>query len=252
MPKKNATTLERDDVPRMTISITDEAIWLTRHDRSGAPAATYPVSAGSVANAFNMFGASTGLLSAETLFWQSRGGVMRLGVWIAPGKHTLNIRTGKRLDVWTVPLPGMVFVGNGTRYHIFAAAQRPARKSDPVFHCPLPNVYEDGSICAGNVPFPKCEAGTIAQSLSLFFESEFNHDLAGQHTLALLVSLRGKRAFPLAELHRWATIGEIMNDGQSNGRRAGLADVWEPHEEPFELDPYEYAYGETENDDEDL
>jgi PRTRC genetic system protein B len=249
--KPKQSTLERDDIPRMTLTLTDETIWLTRHDRAGAPAATYPVTAANVANAFNQFGADTGLLAENTLFWQSRGGQLRLGIWIAPGKRTLRLRTGKRLDILTLPLPGLVFVGNGTQYRIFAAKQRPQKATDAIFQCPLPNVYGDGKICAGNVPFPKCDASTIGIALGLFFDSEFNHDLAGEETITLLKSLRNKRAFPLSALKNVSTMGDVLTDGKALARR----DVWGETETDAHgidgIDPYEYAYGETEDDDED-
>jgi hypothetical protein len=249
MRKTNAPTLERDDVPRVTITLTDETCWLTRHDRCGAPAATYPVDAASIANAFNQFGACTGLLAPETLFWRSRGGQLRIGIWIEPRKHTIHLRTGARLDDLLVPLPGCVFVGSGTHYQIFAATQRPVKDTDPVCQCPLPNVYPDGHICAGSVPFPKCAPGTIGAAAAMFFESEFNHDLAGQATIELLKILHGQRTFPLDQLRRVGTIGEVMADRRLDYRAADDDDNHEPYVDG--IDPYEYAYGEMEPDDDD-
>lgn len=246
--KPSATQgVELDNIPRATITLTDESVYLTRHDRTGAPAATYPVSAAGVANAFNLFGASTGLLPAETLFWQNRGGQLRIGVYLPAGKRTITVRS-HTVQHWTIPLPGFVFVGCGTQYQIYAVADRPRRESDQVYHCPLPNVYPDGKICAGDVPFPKCAADTIAQAAALFFESEFNHDLSGQETMQLLKNLCSKRTFPAKVLRPAATMANVLED-----RRAG--DLFDDDEQEAHgidgIDPYEYAYGETENDDED-
>lgn len=239
--------IECDDVPRVTITLTDESIYLTRHDRRGAPAATYPVTAASVANAFNLFGASTGLLPANALFWQSWGGKMRVGMWVAPGTHTLHIRR-KTLETYSVPLPGMVFVGEGMQYKIFAAADRPTRPSDRLYHCPLPNVYPGGNICTGDVAFPICSEATIDQAVRLFFESEFNYDLAGRGTLEMLKRLRGKRTFPLAELRTFEhTLDEVMGGAPNGADRDGDDDPREDYADG--IDPYEMAYNGVNEDD---
>jgi hypothetical protein len=232
-------------VPRVTITLTDESIYLTRHDRNGAPAATYPVSAASVANAFNEFGADTGLLPPGTLFWQSHGGQLRIGVWLLPSRRTITIRTGNGVEQWTIPLPGSVFVGNGRDYRIYAARSMPLHAVDRVYHCPLPNVYDDGRICPGNVPFPKCGPETMNQAIELFFESEFNRDLDGQETLTLLASLRGKRVFPLEQLHAAMTIGDVIA-----GRTISEYNNWREDEEG--IDPYEFMDGVNDDDDQDL
>lgn len=263
MPKTKKTLaapapeFERDSIPRATITLTDESVYLTRHDRTGAPTATYPVSAAAVANAFNQFGANTGLLPANTLFWQSRSGQSRIGVYIQPGRHTLNIRTGKRLEHWTVPLPGFVFVGTGNRYTILAAPARPARDTEQLYHCPLPNVYEDGHICVGTVPFPVCGMDTITQAVTLFFDSEFNHDLAGADTLNLLKSLNGKRGFPNKSLRPAITLADVINERRT-GHPIGYGPVGDEDDEVAHgidgIDPYELAYNgldEDEDDDED-
>lgn len=235
---KNKFEIEQDNVPRVTITLTDESVYLTRHDRTGAPGATYPVSAAGIANAFNLFGASTGLLPPDTLFWQSTRGQPRIGVWVAPGVRTLAMRR-KRLEHWRVPLPGLVFVGNAKQYTVFAAAERPSREADRLYHCPLPNVYDDGRICPGNVPFPACGPGTMAQAIALFFESEFNHDLAGHATIELLKSLRGKGEFPIGRLRAAGTMGEIITGERS--RDTGDDD--EPLARYADgIDPYELAY----------
>lgn len=245
--KKNDAQIERDDLPRITITVTDESVYLTKHDRrTGAPGVTYPVASASVASAFNMFGANTGLLSQNVLFWQSKGGLTRIGWWIEPSVHTLLIRR-KTLETYKVPLPGFVFIGMGLDYYIFAANERPTRDADRLYHCPLPNVYPGGKICTGNVPFPKCEMRTIEDAVRLFFESEFNNDLAGQDTNELLKSLHGKRVFPNEKLRTVeGTIGEMVS-----GDRSDRQYDWDEHGGPDDLDPYEYAYGETEEDDED-
>jgi len=240
---------EPDRIPRATITLTDESVWLTRHDRTGAPTATYPVSAASVANAFNQFGASTGLLPANTLFWQSRGGQLRIGVYIQPGRRTLHIRLGNKLEHWTVPLPGFVFIGSGAHYTIHAAPARPVSDADPLYHCPLPNVYYNGRIYVGTVPFPVCGMDTIAQAIALFFESEFNHDLADADTLNLLKSLRDKRTFPTKHLSSPIPFADVMTERRTTSDYGPIGD--QGGDDDDGIDPYELAYNGPDGDDDD-
>lgn len=205
-----------DNVPRVTLTLTDETIWLTRHDRSGAPAATYPVQSADVAAAFNEFGASTGLLPANTLFWQSVAGQTRIGIWLPPKKRILPVATGHGLQYWTIPLPGFIFVGQARTYFIYAALKRPGRSSDRLYRCPLPNVYTDGRICAGNVAFPVCAGDTIDRAAAQFFESEFNHDLVGGDLLKFLRSLQGEAEFPSGRLQPSMALAEVMGGKHSN------------------------------------
>jgi PRTRC genetic system protein B len=189
-----------DRIPRVTITLTDESIYLTRHNRAGAPVATYPVDAADVANAFNQFGANTGLLPENVLFWQSINAILRIGIYLPPSKRTIHIGVGRGVQTWKIPLPGLMFIGCGIEYVIYAVKERPVSDRMVLYHAPLPNVYADGRICAGSVKFPKCDAGTIGQAAALFFESGFNRDLVGKETIGLLKSLRGKSKFPIEKL----------------------------------------------------
>lgn len=168
-----------DRIPRAQITFTDESVWLTKFDLRGRATATYPVALGDLAKAFNVVAANTGLIAPNLLFQQNVRGVARIGLWLAPGKRAITL-AGRRSETITIPLPGFVFVGQGTRYKIFAALERPQHEHAELYHAPLPNVHQDGAVCPGNVKFPKCAPRTIHDAVKLFFESEFNHDLAEQ------------------------------------------------------------------------
>lgn len=221
-----------DKIPRVTLTLTDETIWLTRHDPRGAAVATYPVSAAHVSTAFNTFGASTGLLPEHTLFWQSQGGRARVGLWLPPATRTIIFTTGRGDERLTLPLPGLILVGHGVEYWIYAARRYPRSGSEPLYHAPLPNVHGDGKICQGNVQFPKCEAYTIAQAARLFFESAFNHDLSTGKLLHeqgsllnFLRSLQGKHSFPLDQLVPTETTMEDLVYGKRASRRRAAPTV---------------------------
>ena len=212
-----------DNIPRFTITVTDDSCWLTRHNTQGKPYLTYPVSSQSLGAAFNGFEADTGLLPPDCLFWQNQSGRNRVGIWIPPAIRKLNFacKRGKPNAI-TIPLPGFVFVGDGPRYYIYAAKERPASASDMLYHAPLPNVHDNGEICAGSVKFPECEPGAIAEAARLFFESEFNGDLAsgkvkGQRDSLFntLKSLTGARKFPLRNMIYSGPLSNVL--GKNKG-----------------------------------
>ena len=254
--KAKTETPEMDNIPRVTVTLTDEACWITRHDRSGAPALTYPASIGEVSNAFNRFGANTGLLPADTLFWSSRAGQMRIGIWLPPTIRSINIQVTATSETLRVPLPGLLFVCSGIQYSVWALADRPTTGREMLYRAPLPNVHENGAICAGTVTFPLAGADSMAQAVALFFESLFNQDLSsgairsGQLLPFLRKLSKSKaRKFPLRQLApTGVTVHELISGERGQGVSADDG-VWTDDNDG--LDPYEYAYGETEPNDED-
>lgn len=192
-----------DDTPRAALVLCDESAWVVRFDR-GTPAGWTPVATEAAASALAVFGADTGLLPDGILFWQRRSGRDRVGVWLPPARRRLDF--GERRQVVTVPMPGLVFVGQGTSYQVWAARARPDRPGAALFHAPLPNVYDDARVCNGSVNFPKATGGTILAAAKLFFESGFSRHLADGRVLGkkgatdFLLGLNGKRAFPLESL----------------------------------------------------
>lgn len=222
-----------DNVPRVTLTLTDETIWLTRHDPAGRPAATYPVSSADVGRAFAGYTSSTGLLPPDTLFAGTRAGRTRIGVWLPPARREIRYAHGSRTDRLTIPLPGLVFVGEGAKYWVWAALQRPATPQDRLYSAPLPNVHQDGGICQGSAKFPLCAPGTISAAAALFFESDFNDDLShsrARHSgslLEFLRSLSARRQFPSGALIE-------AGDMQRAIEGAGGSDVyaWMPTEQP--------------------
>ncbi len=80
----------------------------------------------------------------------------------------------------TVAMPGLVFVGCDCKYWLWAVKGKQFHPNSQLFHAPLPNVMEDGSICFGsNSPAP-CSPTGIMNSWELFWISAFNDHMV-QH-----------------------------------------------------------------------
>jgi PRTRC genetic system protein B len=110
--------------------------------------------------------------------------------WITPGLYSLAIEVAageegklktKRIEV---PLPGLVFIGMGTSYYLFALK---GDKLDPkahVFKAPLSNVYTSSLICWGENKPPAASAESMAAAWELFIGSPFNDHLANGKSVA--------------------------------------------------------------------
>jgi hypothetical protein len=122
-----------------------------------------------------------------------------------------------------VPLPGLIFVGIGQEYRVWATAasgeQTPnANEADfdpqaAIYAAPLPNVHEDGRICWGEaqaqVPVALPTAGGIGAAWRLFLASEFTDHLVSSKSQSysadvrhgLLAALLNRQTvYPSAEL----------------------------------------------------
>jgi PRTRC genetic system protein B len=204
-----------DAEPRVALVLGDETAWVVQIDR-GQAVCTTPVRLEQAASALSQFGAATGLLPEGCLFWHHQRNQDRLGVWLPPSRRRLDFGGGRRRAI-TVPLPGLVFVGQGRTYWIWAAEKRPARPGERLYHAPLPNVFDDGRICPGTVDFPRCSAATILAAAALFFESGFSQHLANGRVAGagdatrFLRSLNRKRLFPMNRLALYSkTVGQMM------------------------------------------
>ncbi|MCP4360683.1 MAG: hypothetical protein GY796_21960, partial [Chloroflexi bacterium] len=115
---------------------------------------------------------------------------------------------------------GMVFMGFGNQYTVFAVKRKPKSPEAILYHLPVPNVNGNGRVCLGDAPFPTAGRETIQEALTLFLEeSAFNHD-NGQNrcrsfpdnTLDLWQQLDGQRKFPNAELiSARLRLGQLMS-----------------------------------------
>jgi PRTRC genetic system protein B len=160
----------------------------------------------------------TGILPADTLWWQHTPQGDWAGIWRRPQvtRVAVQMEAFKPAERFTLPMPGLVFICRPMRAPwVFAAKRRPTHLSDELYHCPAFNVYRQGLVCAGTHHFP-ADLGQIPES---FFQSLFTHtgDTAprskafGSDILALWKSLDGKRRYPLGDLVRWGTVSDAVD-----------------------------------------
>lgn len=199
---------EAYQLPVARLDILEEAIVYTRYDKTGQAMGSHQVSPADVAAALSGVPVTTGLLPQGTLFYSRHAGGVRMGLYLPPRVHRLAVQQGRKRARLNVPLPPLVFVGDGSTYSVFAVKQYPVA-TERLYQAPLPNVYGDGKICPGNVPFPACTPATIRKAADLFLSSDFNTDLAamqsqshGENVLELWQELHKAHAteYPLEDL----------------------------------------------------
>ena len=188
--------------PLIRLDLYPSVVRMTQYN--GPTVATYPVSPLDVAAAWTDTPVSSGFLPRDALFWLRRDGADMLAIFVPARQWRV---TGDDAP-YLLPLPPLVFCGWRRSYVVYAVKRRPTSPQTDLYRAPCPNVYTDGRICPGDVPFPVCSAETIYDALSLFLEgSRFNRHLIQGKSAAfpndvyeLWRALDGKRRFPLAHL----------------------------------------------------
>ncbi len=205
-----------DARPCVTLTLTRQTIWLTRHDPNGTPIGTHPVNASHVAKVFNGFNADSGLLPADVLFWQQRGAQVRIAVYVPPARRHIHYVSGRRNKAMQIPVPGLVFVGQNRAYSVFAALARPTTPDAEIFAAPFPNVYTDGKICVGNMRPPVASIEGMGAFIQMWWDSEFTDHLSTgriQSTTTLYKfyqSLARATRFPRRELRPLCKMSHII------------------------------------------
>jgi PRTRC genetic system protein B len=167
--------VEQRQALRMRLDLYDESIVMTRFEH-GHVAQCYEVSPDALAASMAGLPIVSGLLPRNCLFCDL-GAQPRLGIYRPPQVRTVKLyHEGEVVDM-RVPFPPAVFVGQGRTYRIFAVRRYPAAGREPLYYFPAPNIWRDGRVCQGDVPFPACTVETICEAAEMFFASQFNHDL---------------------------------------------------------------------------
>lgn len=100
---------------------------------------------------------------------------------------TENYDNRERVSAWKIAVPyvyyAVIFVGGGfSQLHVFFNKDAVQTENDPLGQCPLPNQYDDGTVCLGSaINEILSEADNIAKLIDSvtqsFWSSTFNHDL---------------------------------------------------------------------------
>jgi hypothetical protein len=172
--------------------------------------------------AFRIERIDTGWLPAHIV----RCGSNTTGEWsvlfVPPGQHTIELQETGMLQV---PLPGLVMVGVGRDYRLWAVSTKQFQPEAMGYCAPLPNVYENGKICWGTHHPPISEVQSVTHTWKLFMSSPFNQDLVSgksrscdsdirQHLMAL--SNRRRKSYPCQDLvsiphgYQKATIADLV------------------------------------------
>lgn len=199
--------------PLVQLTFYPDTILCTRYDAQGHT--TYPVAPQDVAEAVGEVTFSTGWLPPRTLFVERQRGVTTVAIHIPRGRHPVHVETKAGAFQWNIPMPDLMFIGRGRAYFVFAAKGVPA-PDVPLYHAPCSNVYENGSICPGNTPFPEAAPDTMQHAFDLFMHaSVFNLHLAQNRvtgkaktnvlTLWQTLAARPRSRFPLRCLRLLST-----------------------------------------------
>lgn len=154
----------------------------------GQSGGLYALDPAQVALAMAGVSLATPLLPKNCLFWQKTNGDEKLGIYCEPQIWAVNVAVGSEWQAWRVPMPGLIWMGQGKSYRLWAVkgSDWPIRETH-LYKAPCPNVSED--ICRGDVSFPVAGPDTIWAALRLFFESDFNNHLANGKSQAVKDSI---------------------------------------------------------------
>lgn len=156
--------------------------------RDGEQVTEYPVDPAQVALALAAkVRFDTGLLSEATLLIRHEG-VQKTVVEYRSAQKTGLFLDGSETPI-RIPLPPLVFIRVTTedkspQYQVYAVKKRPTTLDTPLFHAPLPNVNNTGTICWGSVPLVSDEAlhgSSLAEDWRVLLGSRFgDHGVHGK------------------------------------------------------------------------
>lgn len=123
-----------------------------------------PVTVDSLALALAGIPMSSGVLPRNTLFYTTVGADVRLGVYAPPAIHSVQTPSQQYL----IPLPGLILAGYKTTWELYAVASNGDFVEWPdaqtrLYYPPMPNVFNNATICQGDMSFPDCTTDNIWQ-----------------------------------------------------------------------------------------
>ncbi len=156
----------------------------------------------------------------------NRWGHGNKGQWmcefVAPNVYTLTLALAGQHKTITVPMPSLIWFGQGNNFYIWAAKQKHFTPDAELFAAPVPNVTaSSGIICFGGKNKNRVEKGGFEKAWELFWEMAFNKDHSGgksnQHkedvTKQLLALASSKaKSYPLGDLVPMrTTLNQVVN-----------------------------------------
>lgn len=172
---------------------------------------------------------NTGLLDGNTLLVR-QDGVKKTIVEYRPPEKTGVFLDGSDVAL-RVPLPGLVMIrvtaeDKAPQYGVYAIKRRPETLNLPLFHAPLPNVFNSGAICWGTVQRVTDTAlqnAGLAEDWKMLLGSSFgDHAVGGkskrqpQDIRQLLIDLETQKArrYPTRDLVPVKkTLSQVLGDG---------------------------------------
>ena len=94
--------------------------------------------------------------------------------WHAPAVYVIHLAARKQS--LRVPMPALVWFGQGRKYYIFAQAGARFQPDGELFHAPLANVNLTGLICFGKNAHPDVAKGGFETAWQTFWAAAFNDD----------------------------------------------------------------------------
>ena len=192
------------------------------HDYADGVVRTRLVSAMAVAHALaRELEVDTGLLPPGALWWANTAHGPRLAIWREPRVWTVRLREeyGAEPRRFRLPMPGLVFVCLPARQppYVFAAAERPRKLTDTLYHCPAYNVFASGRVCPGTHTFPADPARVPEEFFASFFSRAGNADGRSRRCPddigRLWVELDGQATYPIDDLMPALRVSDALRIG---------------------------------------
>lgn len=189
-----------------SLHFTDGQIFWQSH----ATGTIKPVAAESVRQAFSKQSIDTGWLPPGVNRWGNGNKGQWAVEWVAPNVYTLTLQLAGEERIITVPMPSLIWFGQGSHFYIWAAKQKEFSPDAELFAAPLPNVTaSSGIICFGGKNRNRVEKGGFEKAWELFWAMAFNRDHSGGKSqlhkndvtkqLLALAKLKAK-SYPLGDL----------------------------------------------------
>lgn len=189
--------------PLFSLDVYATAIMLERRDVNGSGVARYPISPFDAASLFSTMPLGIMGIPQNIWCWSLLGGQEFVAMWEPAKIRTLDI-LGESFEI---PMPATLFCGHGVRYWVLALKDNDYPSADgneKLYFPPLGNIFNDGSVCTGDVVFPQCSIATINEASQLFWSSEFNEHLAGYR---VMTDGQPSPSSPYDTIKTWAEAG---------------------------------------------